>query len=139
MLAGLTGRRSQVLVVEDHAPLRKPIVALLAGAGKVVGFDAGADDCLVKPFVGQELPARVHALLRRRTLGPGHLLRVGTLQVDHRLWNDEAPDFDPLRSRLYTAAILFASTLQDHGLAPLVGRPTGGHANQTGNMMPTQP
>jgi hypothetical protein len=38
----------------------------------------------------------------------------------------------------YSAAILFATTMQDHGLARLVGRPTGGHANQTGNMMPTR-
>jgi hypothetical protein len=34
----------------------------------------------------------------------------------------------------YSAGILFATTLQDHGLAVLVGRPTGGFANQTGNM-----
>lgn len=34
----------------------------------------------------------------------------------------------------YSAGILFATTLQDHGLAHLVGRPTGGYANQTGNM-----
>jgi C-terminal processing protease CtpA/Prc len=37
----------------------------------------------------------------------------------------------------YSATILFATTMQDHRLARLLGRPTGGHANQTGNMMPT--
>jgi hypothetical protein len=36
----------------------------------------------------------------------------------------------------YSAGILFATTMQDRGLATLVGRPTGGFANQTGNMMP---
>jgi len=38
----------------------------------------------------------------------------------------------------YSATILFATTMQDLKLATLVGRPTGGHANQTGNMMPTR-
>ena len=38
----------------------------------------------------------------------------------------------------YSAGILFATTMQDRGLATLVGRPTGGFANQTGNMMPTR-
>ncbi|MDP3908247.1 MAG: S41 family peptidase [Novosphingobium sp.] len=38
----------------------------------------------------------------------------------------------------YSAGILFATTLQDHGLAVLAGRPTGGFANQTGNMMPSR-
>ncbi len=36
----------------------------------------------------------------------------------------------------YSAAILFATTLQDHDLALLIGQATGGHANQTGNMTP---
>ena len=38
----------------------------------------------------------------------------------------------------YSATILFATALQDAGRATLVGRATGGHANQTGNMMPTR-
>lgn len=38
----------------------------------------------------------------------------------------------------YSAGILFATTMQDLKLARLVGRPTGGFANQTGNMMPTR-
>lgn len=37
----------------------------------------------------------------------------------------------------YSAGILFVTTMQDHRLALLAGRPTGGFANQTGNMMPT--
>lgn len=38
----------------------------------------------------------------------------------------------------YSAAILFATTLQDHGLAVVVGQATGGYANQTGNMEPVR-
>lgn len=36
----------------------------------------------------------------------------------------------------YSAGILFATALQDHRIATLVGQPTGGYANQTGNMEP---
>lgn len=36
----------------------------------------------------------------------------------------------------YSATLLLATSLQDHRLATLIGRPSGGHANQTGNMMP---
>ncbi|WP_461599794.1 S41 family peptidase [Winogradskyella sp.] len=34
----------------------------------------------------------------------------------------------------FSAGIVFATTIQDHNLARLVGQPTGGHANQTGNI-----
>jgi hypothetical protein len=37
----------------------------------------------------------------------------------------------------YSAGILFVTSMQDHRLALLAGRPTGGFANQTGNMMPS--
>jgi hypothetical protein len=36
----------------------------------------------------------------------------------------------------YSAAILFVTAVQDLGIGVLVGRPTGGFANQTGNMVP---
>lgn len=45
-----------------------PILLLTARDGvpdRVAGLDAGADDYLVKPFAGEELHARVRALLRR--------------------------------------------------------------------------
>jgi DNA-binding response OmpR family regulator len=49
---------------------------------RIVGFEAGADDYLVKPFAFEELVARLQALLRR----PGHLLglalKVGNLSLD---------------------------------------------------------
>jgi hypothetical protein len=36
----------------------------------------------------------------------------------------------------YSAGILFATALQDHSIAIVIGQPTGGNANQTGNMEP---
>jgi len=38
----------------------------------------------------------------------------------------------------YSASILFATAVQDHAIATLIGMSTGGFANQTGNMMPTR-
>lgn len=49
---------------------RYPIIMLTALGttdDKVDGFDAGADDYMVKPFEMRELIARIHALLKRST------------------------------------------------------------------------
>lgn len=53
---------------------------------KLVGFDSGADDYLVKPFAFEELLARVRALGRRFTLQPddSNELRIGDLVLDLR-------------------------------------------------------
>ncbi|MGH9552479.1 MAG: response regulator transcription factor [Terriglobales bacterium] len=61
---------------------------------KEVGFDAGADDYLTKPFQFRELTARVKAMIRR---GPGqsaqnNVLTCGNLKLyldEHRVTNDE--------------------------------------------------
>ena len=49
---------------------------------RVRGLDAGADDYLVKPFVEDELAARLRALLRRAALPIHSTLAVGDLVVD---------------------------------------------------------
>lgn len=130
--------------LRQQAPRHVPVLMLTAHdtlADKLQGFAAGADDYLVKPFASEELLARVQALLRRRTAGQDYLLRIGSLHIDrraqeahragqrlvlpptafrillllaeawpraltrseliHRLWDDDAPDSDPLRSHLY--------------------------------------
>jgi two-component system alkaline phosphatase synthesis response regulator PhoP len=63
-----------------------PILMLTARtqeAEKVMGFDAGADDYVTKPFGPRELRARIGALLRRaRPAERASVLRVGANEVD---------------------------------------------------------
>jgi two-component system, OmpR family, response regulator MprA len=60
---------------------------------RVAGFEAGADDYLVKPFAFEELLVRVKALLRRGRNGGGAAeLRFGDLRMDrstHEVWRGE--------------------------------------------------
>ncbi|MEZ4400759.1 MAG: response regulator transcription factor [Kofleriaceae bacterium] len=61
---------------------------------RVVGFEVGADDYVVKPFSVRELALRVRALLRRsnRSDVEAESLRFGRLRIDreaHRVWIDE--------------------------------------------------
>jgi two-component system copper resistance phosphate regulon response regulator CusR len=60
------------------------LTALGTTQDKVLGFDGGADDYLVKPFDFAELLARVRALTRRRDRGStkGNRLTLADLTVD---------------------------------------------------------
>ncbi|UTI65465.1 response regulator transcription factor [Paraconexibacter antarcticus] len=49
---------------------------------RVLGLQAGADDYVVKPFVLEEIVARLHALLRRRPAGTQQVLVVGDITLD---------------------------------------------------------
>jgi two-component system, OmpR family, response regulator RegX3 len=67
-----------------------PILMLTARASEsdlIVGFDAGADDYVAKPFSMHELVSRTRAILRRRELdrsGGKIVLRAGDVEVDLR-------------------------------------------------------
>ena len=61
----------------------------MKGTDRILGLEAGADDYLVKPFLQQELLARVKALLRRydalgsiRERGSEDQIRVGDVILD---------------------------------------------------------
>jgi two-component system copper resistance phosphate regulon response regulator CusR len=66
---------------------RVPVVmltALSAVDDKVEGFDAGADDYIVKPFDFKELLVRIRALLKRLYQGPptGNILTIADLSMN---------------------------------------------------------
>ena len=64
---------------------KSPVLVLTARdqvSDRVSGLDLGADDYLLKPFDGDELAARVRALLRRTHGDPSPLVTIGALILD---------------------------------------------------------
>jgi DNA-binding response OmpR family regulator len=85
MLPGRNGY--QVCADLRRAGDTTPVLMLTAKDGhldEAEGLDTGADDYLRKPFSFAVLVARVHALLRRSSLGSAPPLVVGDLDVDLR-------------------------------------------------------
>jgi DNA-binding response OmpR family regulator len=69
---------------QQQSPL--PVLILTARDSledKVTGLDAGADDCLVKPFGMAELLARLRALQRRSLQPYSQTLELGCLTLDY--------------------------------------------------------
>ena len=68
----------------QHIPIIM-LTALSTTDDKIEGFDAGADDYLVKPFEFKELLARIRVLLKRtmhQQLPTGNILTVADLELD---------------------------------------------------------
>jgi DNA-binding response OmpR family regulator len=84
MLPGMDGVTLCRKLRQD-AKLSTPVIMLTARDSvddKLTGFQAGADDYLVKPFSLPELHARVEAVLRRGQAGMQNILTVGDLSYD---------------------------------------------------------
>ncbi|MEO6834964.1 MAG: response regulator transcription factor [Candidatus Tumulicola sp.] len=83
---GLPGMDGFALARNARAEgVRTPILMLTARDAvedRVEGLDCGADDYLVKPFVENELIARLRALLRRADRPIVSVIDVGRLRVD---------------------------------------------------------
>jgi len=84
MLPGMDGITLCQKLRQD-ARSNTPIIMLTARDSvddKLTGFQAGADDYLVKPFSLPELHARIEAVLRRGASSQQNLLTVGDLSYD---------------------------------------------------------
>jgi len=87
MLPGLLGTDVCRRLRQEPTTTGIPVLMLTARGeeiDRVVGFEVGADDYVVKPFSVRELVLRVKALLRRSgdLLGEAKSLRIGSLTID---------------------------------------------------------
>ncbi len=99
MLPDIAGTEVCKLLKQDPNTQATPILMLTAKGeevDRVVGFELGADDYVVKPFSVRELLLRIEAVLRRAATPPGVVappFDFGKLRVDreaHRVWVDGA-------------------------------------------------
>lgn len=79
--------RDGLSILRQLRELRNPVPILLLTARsslneRVEGLNLGADDYLPKPFYTDELIARLHAILRRRSGDQASLLTAGELNVN---------------------------------------------------------
>ncbi len=74
------------LLAQLREKSNRPHVLILSARDQakdcVLGLNTGADDYLVKPFVFEELLARLHALVRRRYAEKSPLVTIGELRID---------------------------------------------------------
>ncbi|MCC6502524.1 MAG: response regulator transcription factor [Deltaproteobacteria bacterium] len=65
--------------------VQTPVILLTARDAlidKIKGLDTGADDYLTKPFVFEELLARIRSLIRRKTTVKEAVIRIADLEID---------------------------------------------------------
>ncbi|MEA2526097.1 MAG: hypothetical protein QOF73_3324 [Thermomicrobiales bacterium] len=95
LLPGQDGH--QVLAGIRRLDSNLPVVMLTARDdldSKVSALDGGADDYITKPFLLEELLARIRALRRRTDRQPESSMVCGDLRVDllsHRVWRGDQP------------------------------------------------
>jgi two-component system, OmpR family, phosphate regulon response regulator PhoB len=97
MLPDLAGTEICRRLRETDRTRETPVIMCTAKGeeiDRVVGFEVGADDYVVKPFSVRELILRIRALMRRVQRGEGEpsLIRFGRLKIDrdaHRAWVDD--------------------------------------------------
>ena len=95
LLPGADGH--QVLADIRRARSDLPVMMLTARddlRSKVSALDGGADDYVTKPFVFEELLARIRALTRRADQRQASTLEFGDLRIDllsHRVWRGGRP------------------------------------------------
>jgi two-component system phosphate regulon response regulator PhoB len=107
MLPDISGTEVCKTLKQDPATRHIPVIMVTAKGDeldRVVGFEIGAADYVVKPFSVRELMLRVRAVLQRGEPAPAApgLVQIGRLRIDrdaHRIWVDD--DEVPLTSIEY--------------------------------------
>lgn len=113
MLPGLDGM-SLCRRLRGQARVNTPVLMLTARDqldDKLEGFQAGADDYLVKPFSVKELEVRLEALVKRsQNQGSNRLLQVADLQYDPDTMtatrDGRALELNPIQRKLLEALLL---------------------------------
>jgi two-component system phosphate regulon response regulator PhoB len=89
MLPGLLGTEVCKALRKDQRTAHIPIIMITAKGDeidRVVGFEVGADDYIVKPFSMREVTLRVKAVMRRYEhevqLPTSDILSIGTIVID---------------------------------------------------------
>ncbi len=85
-LPGINGYELSKIIrsKNQHVPIMM-LTAMSTLEDKIEGFDAGADDYLVKPFEFKELLVRIRALLKRtqsQQIPQGNILSIADLEMD---------------------------------------------------------
>ena len=99
MLPDVSGTEVCKAIKSDKATRQTRVIMLTAKGeeiDRVVGFELGADDYVVKPFSVRELLLRVQSVLRRNATGEETkgIFEFGDVKVDrdaHRVWVDAKP------------------------------------------------
>jgi two-component system response regulator RpaA len=128
MMPGVDGYTVAQRIRKNAAIQNTPILMLTALGvveDKVKGFDAGADDYLVKPFEIPELLVRVRALLRRYAPGPGanmtnEILNIGDITLIPE--NLEVKIRDTKAKLTPTEFEIINCLVQNHGQAISLGK-----------------
>ncbi len=87
MLPAISGVEICKILKKSEKTSRIPIIILTAKGeeiDRVVGFEIGADDYVVKPFSNRELMLRIKAVLRRgeQERQSDKIIRIGSLSID---------------------------------------------------------
>ena len=88
MLPGILGTEVCKAMRKNPATARIPVLMVTAKSDeidRVVGFEVGADDYIVKPFSMRELTLRIKAILRRceaEQAPPSPMLTLGGISID---------------------------------------------------------
>lgn len=147
MLPDMPG--TQICRVLKAAPATSAIPVVMVTArgdeiDRVVGFEIGADDYVVKPFSMRELLLRIAVVLRRRNVEPAEeqlelLVEFGVLRMDraaHRVWVEGSEvGFTALEFRLLVT--LYESRGRVQTRAGLLNRVWGARTDGTSRTVDT--